>query len=153
MSTVTKRTGRRGQGKKTVASVATEKAKPVEAVSPEEQTLTFPQALDLAVGHHVAGRLAEAANIYRQILNADPDQPAALHLLGMVNHAGGQSGVAVELIQRALVAEPEYVKAHYNLGVVYSDLGKLDDGLITGQTGCIHLIVVNNIAEGLQFLW
>ena len=43
--------------------------------SPEQQTLTIQQFLDLAMQHHLAERLPEAESIYRQILNADPDHP------------------------------------------------------------------------------
>ena len=39
----------------------------------EQQTLTLQQALDLALQHHVAGRLPEAENIYQQILQTDTE--------------------------------------------------------------------------------
>ena len=47
----------------------------------QQQSLTIQQAIDLAVQHHNAGRLPEAENIYQQILQTNPDQPVALHLL------------------------------------------------------------------------
>ena len=55
-------------------------------ISSESQTLTIEQALDLAVQHHNAGRLPEAEYVYQQILHADPNQPVALHLLGVIAH-------------------------------------------------------------------
>ena len=48
--------------------------------SSKPQTLTLQQALDLAVEHHQAGDLPQAEHIYNQILQADPNQPQALHL-------------------------------------------------------------------------
>ena len=45
------------------------------------QTFTIQQALDLAVKQHSAGELSKAEDIYNQILQADPNQPQALHLL------------------------------------------------------------------------
>ena len=55
---------------------------------PSQQTLTLQQVLDLGVKHHSAGELYQAENIYNQILAADPSQPQALHLLGVIAHQG-----------------------------------------------------------------
>jgi hypothetical protein len=41
---------------------------------------TLTQALETAVAHHQAGRLAEAEQLYRQILARFPDHPDTLHL-------------------------------------------------------------------------
>ena len=55
-------------------------------MSEQQQTLTIQQALDLAVQHHNEGRLSQAEIIYQQILRSDPNQPIALHLLGVIAH-------------------------------------------------------------------
>ena len=55
-------------------------------MSEQQQTLTIQQALDLAVQHHNEGRLSQAESIYQQILRSDPNQPIALHLLGVIAH-------------------------------------------------------------------
>ena len=81
-----------------------------------QQTLTLQQALDLAVQHQNAGDLTQAESIYRQILEADPDQPQALHLLGVIAHQRGESEQAVTLIEKALSINPTYADAHSNLG-------------------------------------
>ena len=47
---------------------------------------TIPEALAIAIQHHQAGRLPAAEQIYRQILAADPKQPDAWHLLGVLAH-------------------------------------------------------------------
>ena len=60
------------------------------------QTLTLQQALDLAVEHHTSGDLPRAESIYNQILQSDPNQPQALHLLGMIAFQGGDNEKAVE---------------------------------------------------------
>ena len=52
----------------------------------QKQTLTIQQAMDLAVQHHNAGDLTKAEGIYKQILQSDPDQHVALHLLGVIAH-------------------------------------------------------------------
>ena len=64
--------------------------------------MTVQQAIDLAVQHHNSGDLSKAESIYRQILEAHPDQPQALHLLGVIAHQRGDHEQAVELIEQAL---------------------------------------------------
>lgn len=93
---------------------------------PGSQRLTIQQALDLAVRHHGAGRLAEAEGIYRQVLVADPDQPQAQHLLGVIAHQSGRNDQARDLIGKALAVKPDYAEAHNNLGLTLQALGQVD---------------------------
>lgn len=53
--------------------------------------LNIQEALDHAVRHHNAGRLPEAEIVYRKILKAEPRNPFALHLLGVIAHQFGDS--------------------------------------------------------------
>ena len=39
--------------------------------APGQQTLTIHQAVDLALEHHIAGRLPEAESIYMQVLEKE----------------------------------------------------------------------------------
>ncbi len=41
-------------------------------------------ALRAAIQHHQAGRLGQAEALYRQVLQAQPQNPDALHLLGVI---------------------------------------------------------------------
>ena len=68
----------------------------------QQQTLTIQQALDLAVQHHTAGRLPQAESIYNQILQSDPDQPVALHLLGVIAHQVGKNDSNQLFLKRLL---------------------------------------------------
>ena len=98
-------------------------------MSEPQQTLTIQQALDLAVQHHTSGRLSQAENIYQQILQNDPSQPIALHLLGVIAHQEGRNDVAVDRITRALAIEPDYTDAHNNLGLTLLRTNRLDEAL------------------------
>ena len=71
-----------------------------------------------ATALHQAGRLAEAQSLYRQILTADPNQPDALHLLGVLAHQTGQHAPAEALIRRALAVQPQTAAYHNSLGNV-----------------------------------
>src|SRR5262245_8655183 len=54
------------------------------------------QAVDL----HRAGRLDEAAVGYQRVLAEEPENPDALHFLGLVAYQSGRAREAVDLIRR-----------------------------------------------------
>ena len=72
--------------------------------------VTIQQTFEAAIGHHRAGRLAEAERLYRQILSQQPGHADALHLLGVIAQQVGQYDVAVELIGRAVAVQPTYAE-------------------------------------------
>ena len=49
----------------------------------------------------MAGRLAEARDICQRVLQADPDQPVALHLLGVVALQTGKPDIAATIIAKS----------------------------------------------------
>lgn len=90
------------------------------------QELSIDEAVELAIGHHQAGRLSDAQNIYRQILDVDPGNADALHYLGVIAHQSGDSQAAVTLIQRAIQEAPQAAPYYSNLGEAQRALGDLD---------------------------
>lgn len=67
---------------------------------------------------HQAGRLDDAEQVYRAWLARHPDNPDAMHLLGMLRHQRGDSAEALQLIQRAHHLQsdnPHLVLAHATL--------------------------------------
>ncbi len=77
-----------------------------------------------AAHHHRGGQPQAAARLYRRILDLDPHQADALHLLGVVALQSGRLHEAVELITRA-IAENGTVPAFYNnLGSAFLALGQ-----------------------------
>ncbi|MDE0479024.1 MAG: tetratricopeptide repeat protein [Gammaproteobacteria bacterium] len=52
--------------------------------APGQQGIDFRQALDQAMSHLRSGRPAEAEGLFRRIIEFDPNQPVALHLLGVL---------------------------------------------------------------------
>ena len=83
-------------------------------------------ALNDALAHHNAGRLAEAEAIYRQMLQAEPNHADALHLSGLIAYHSGRSETAVELIGRAIAVNPSNPLYFNNLGNMLHEQGRLD---------------------------
>jgi len=85
--------------------------------------------MQTAIRHHQAGRLAEAEEIYRQILDRQPGHAQALELLGALNLQRGRSDVAVDLIGRALALRPNWPEALSNRGEALRVQGRLDEAI------------------------
>lgn len=75
------------------------------------------------------GQLADAEDMYRQILEKLPDHPDALHYSGVLAHQQGRSGEAVALIERSLALEPNQADCYSNLGIIFKAGGRLDDAV------------------------
>jgi len=103
-------------------------------MSEQKQTLTIQQAIDLGVQHHNAGDLTKAEGIYQQILQADPNQPVAMHMLGVVAYQVGKNDVAVALITKALAIKPDLGEAHSNLGLALHGLDRLEEAATSYHT-------------------
>jgi predicted O-linked N-acetylglucosamine transferase (SPINDLY family) len=95
--------------------------------------MTVAQAFELAYQHHQAGRLAEAEELYRQILSVQPNHGKALHLLGIAAHQTGRADLAEECIRRAIAIDPYDASAHSNLGEVFRKTGRLDEAIASYQ--------------------
>ncbi|MFI4986818.1 MAG: tetratricopeptide repeat protein [Alphaproteobacteria bacterium] len=114
-------------------------SEPNDRMSPKEtetappRRLTLQQGVDLALQHHGAGNLSRAEGLYRRILQADPEHPVALQMLGVIAHQLGKHDVAVGLIARALARKPDDAGAHFNLGLARQALGRLEDAVASYQ--------------------
>src|SRR6516162_9988397 len=86
--------------------------------------ITIEQAVQIALEHHQAGRLAEAEALYRQILAQDANYSDALNLLGVLAGQVGRLDAAVELIGKAIAIHPAIGHYHSNLGETYRRAGQ-----------------------------
>jgi len=87
------------------------------------------QSIEAAIRHHQAGRLAEAEQIYRQILADLPDQPDVLHLLGILAGQAGKADAGIELISRAIGIKPNSAVYHDSLAKLLKSSGKTDEAI------------------------
>jgi predicted TPR repeat methyltransferase len=89
--------------------------------------LTFDEAMAMALQFQQQGSLAEAAKIYHQLFDVEPDHPDLLHFAGVLAHQAGKSEQAAAMIERSLELAPGRPECLNNLGIVYKALGRVDD--------------------------
>ena len=87
------------------------------------------ETIKIAVKQHKAGRLKQAAELYYQILQADPHHSGALHLLGLISHQVGKHQEAIDLIDKAIARNPEVPQFHNNIGVSFEALGNKEQSV------------------------
>jgi tetratricopeptide (TPR) repeat protein len=80
--------------------------------------------LAAAYEHHRAGHAERAAALCGAILDKMPDNPEALHLLGVIALGEGRPERAVRLIGQAVAAVPDFAEAHCNLGKAQHAAGR-----------------------------
>lgn len=88
-------------------------------------------ALATAVELHQANQLQKAEVIYRHVLQSDPENPDALHLLGLIASQMGRHSEAIDHIRRALRRQPDNVTFQKNLAIIYHLSGDLENAART----------------------
>ena len=78
---------------------------------------------------HRSGKLQQARVLYREILQAHPDDPDALHQLGVIAVQSGDPVGGMELIEQSLRAKPGQAEAYSSLGNALRELKKPDEAL------------------------
>jgi len=80
--------------------------------------------LQLAVKYHQANRLNQAEQSYLQVLKEQPQNPEALHGLGLLAQQTGNLQIAEKLFGNALSVQPKFLKALFSLGNLYQAQGQ-----------------------------
>ncbi len=80
---------------------------------------TGSEMIETAAKYHYAGDIDQAETLYDEILKSDPENPDALHLMGLAAHQKGKSEKAVCLIEKAILHDPDRYNFHNSLGVIY----------------------------------
>jgi tetratricopeptide (TPR) repeat protein len=88
-----------------------------------------PSLLRRAAAAQQAGRLAEAEQLCRSILSAQPDNADAQFLLAGAAAASGRPAVAIDLLRQAIARDPGRTDFHGNLGALLGRLGRLDEAI------------------------
>jgi protein O-GlcNAc transferase len=75
------------------------------------------------------GQFFEAAQLCQQVLHADPREPQAWYLLGMIAYRAGQSGAASAMLRKAISEDPYFAVAHSDLGTLLTEQGRIPDAM------------------------
>ena len=115
--------------------------------------LTQP-LLELAIQHHRAGNLREAAVAYGRVLQNDPASIAALGNLGLILQAGGQLTEAESLFRKLVELCPSDGRAHMQLGVTLAMQRRFNDALAALRRALVLLPnnpdALNNLGNALR---
>jgi len=84
------------------------------------------ELMKTAAQHHQAGQLDQAAQLYEQILQSDPNNAVALHLLGVIAHQRDRHNDALELVEKAIEVNPKIPRFYNTLGLVFEAMDKFD---------------------------
>jgi tetratricopeptide (TPR) repeat protein len=87
--------------------------------------------LKLAIEYEQSGRLAEAENLCKSILERQPDNAAAWHVASMIAARAGRPDLAITRIQKAITLNPQNPAMHANLGEYHRRLGNLDTAILS----------------------
>lgn len=90
----------------------------------QRRQVPISEALKIALEHQRAQRIPQAEAIYRQVLAAEPHNPHALHLLGLIAYQAGDMDEARELIGRAIAVRADVPDFHANLGEAWRASGE-----------------------------
>jgi predicted O-linked N-acetylglucosamine transferase (SPINDLY family) len=87
----------------------------------------------LALQHHQAGRLSQAAQLYQEIIALDPQHADALRLYGVIAHQVGRHELAADLIGQAIKINPRIPEYHNDLGLALHALGRFQPAIAAFQ--------------------
>ncbi|NJN50966.1 MAG: tetratricopeptide repeat protein [Gammaproteobacteria bacterium] len=82
-----------------------------------------------AAEHQQHGRYAEAAKLYREVLQANPRNVDALRMLGVLAFGEGKIDEAERLFRRAVAAAPDFVNAIIDLGTALKEQSRIEEAI------------------------
>ncbi len=90
---------------------------------------TSTALIDDGLRAHQSGDLGKARTCYGAALEHSPDNPEALHLLGLVCEQEGDRENALSLIERAVAADPKEPVFRINLAAICDHEGRYEDAV------------------------
>ena len=112
--------------------------------------------VEAAWARHRHGDLEHAYREYQCVLRESPDEPLALHYLGLLAHQTGRPDLAIELIGRSIALDRSDPRAFNHLGQVYAARKKFADAADCFRTAATldpaSADPLNNLANVLRKL-
>lgn len=85
--------------------------------------------LALAAEHHQAGRVDEAARLYKEVLRDNPKNVDALRMLGIMAYAASDIDEAERLFRRTVELAPDFVNAIVDLGNTLKEQSRYEEAI------------------------
>ncbi len=82
-----------------------------------------------AISLHQQGNFVGAEAIYKKILDADPNDFDALHMLGIINAQRGAFQEAEKLVRKALSIDSNVAKCFHNYGTILAELRRFEEAV------------------------
>ncbi|MBS1723683.1 MAG: tetratricopeptide repeat protein [Armatimonadetes bacterium] len=103
--------------------------------------------IERALDEHQKGNLGAAAMLYGQILDRDPDNFDAQHLLGVAAYQSGNHSEALDLLTKAIKVHPGAADAYSNRSAVFMALGRFEEAL----TDCLMALQIAPGSPDVEF--
>ena len=87
--------------------------------------------LNQAIAAHLGGRLKEAEQLYRSILEKQPTTLNVYNNLGVVLHELGRFDEAEAIYRKAIELKPDYAEAHNSLGSTLKQLKRFNEAEVS----------------------
>lgn len=87
--------------------------------------------LQLAIQYYNSGNAVEAENTVCAVLDEEPDNVVACHLLGTIRLRSSRIESAIEHLAKAIALAPQYADAYRDLAAAYGAAGQLDRSVAT----------------------
>lgn len=117
-----------GSGKRYKQCCGSVQAAGPQNVSPVDVE-SLSQIQEMGLQHFNAARYLQAEALYNKVLQADPENADALHVLGVIKNRTGRPAEAAELISKAIAINPQVSVYYLNLGNAFLELQRLDDAV------------------------
>ncbi len=112
------------------------------------------QLLKKAAALHSEGKFQEAANLYQQAIQEQPDYPVPYNLTGVIATQVKRADIAENMFKRALALEPNYQEAHYNYGNLLYEEKRYKEAVehfrAVPKNNPIYAGALNNMANALR---
>ena len=105
----------------------------MEAPALASGQMTSGQALLLAEQKRRHGFIADADDLVRRVVAAEPDNAEARHMLGIIAHQSGKLAEAIDHVRRAAELKPDVALYHANLGEMCRLAGRTDEAIAAGN--------------------
>ena len=119
-----------------------------------DRPVSLDEAVSIAIHLQQNEQWVAAGDLYRRVLEADPDHAAAVHFSGVLAHQEGRTEEAIALIERSLELEPDHADWHSNLAILLKDRLRLDEAVAACRRAIAidpdHANALNNLGVLLR---